>query len=74
MMSPYSIQPLVQSDWKQVKRIYAEGIATGLANFYENVPSWKAWDKTYLDIGRVVARDQAGDVLGWAALSPVGGN
>lgn len=74
MMTPYSIQPLEPSDWKQVKKIYAEGIATGLANFYENVPSWKAWDKNYLEIGRIVARDPNGDVLGWAALSPVGGN
>ena len=70
----YKIEPMQRSDWNQVKRIYAEGIATGLANFYENTPSWKAWNKNYLEIGRLVARNPPGEILGWAALSPVGGN
>ena len=70
----FKIEPMNKTDWKAVKKIYAEGIATGLANFYENTPSWKAWDKNYLEIGRLVARNTDGTVLGWAALSPVGGN
>ncbi|MFT5196393.1 MAG: L-amino acid N-acyltransferase YncA [Candidatus Promineifilaceae bacterium] len=70
----FKIEPMTPADWKEVKHIYADGIATGLANFYENTPSWKAWNKNYLEIGRLVARNSTDNILGWAALSPVGGN
>ncbi len=70
----FEITAMHFTDWKQVKRIYNAGIATGLANFYEHAPSWKIWNGTYLEIGRLVARSHSGDVIGWAALSPVGGH
>ncbi len=58
------------ADWPQVAAIYREGIATGLATFETAVPSWDAWNAAHLADCRLVAR-QDGQVLGWAALSPV---
>ena len=58
--------------WDAVARIYAEGIATGNATFETEVPSWEAWDAGHLAELRLVALD-GGEVVGWAALSPVSG-
>ena len=57
-------------DWPQVARIYAEGIATGLATFETRVTAWPAWDNAHLLTGRLVAV-QGDGLFGWAALSPV---
>ena len=59
-------------DWKQVARIYAEGIATGFATFEKTVPAYEAWDRAHLKSCRLVAVE-ADTILGWAALSPVSG-
>lgn len=59
-------------DWPEVRRIYAEGIATGNATFETEVPSWDAWDRGHRADCRWVAREGSG-LLGWAALSPVSG-
>jgi L-amino acid N-acyltransferase YncA len=65
-----SIRPLHQEHWPRVRRIYAEGIATGNATFETTVPGWDAFDSGHLSACRLVAVE--GDsVLGWAALSPV---
>ena len=56
--------------WQAVAAIYAEGIATGNATFETDVPSWTRWDAAHLEAGRVVAL-LGGEVVGWAALSPV---
>jgi phosphinothricin acetyltransferase len=64
------IEPLAPAHWDEVVRIYAEGIATRLATFETEVPTWEAWDRAHLEAHRFVARD-AGRVLGWAALGPV---
>ncbi|UCE92566.1 MAG: N-acetyltransferase [Flavobacteriaceae bacterium] len=58
------------SDWEAVSRIYEEGIATGVATFEKEIPSWKEWDANHLKSCRIVARNK-NEVLGWAALSPV---
>jgi L-amino acid N-acyltransferase YncA len=65
------ITPMAAADWPACRRIYAEGIATGLATFETAAPEWEAWDAAHLAAGRLVARDRAGGVVGWAALSPV---
>lgn len=57
-------------DWPEVARIYGEGIATGIATFEAEVPSWATWDAGHLGHCRWVA-DEAAGLLGWAALSPV---
>jgi len=59
-----------EQDWPAVRRIYEEGIATGVATFETGVSGWEEWGLWHLDSCRLVAR--AGEeVLGWAALSPV---
>jgi phosphinothricin acetyltransferase len=57
--------------WDAARRIYLEGIATGNATFETDAPTWEAWDRGHLEGLRVVALDDDGDVVGWAALSPV---
>jgi phosphinothricin acetyltransferase len=55
-----------------VNEIYALGIATGMATFQEDVPTWESWDEGHLKKGRLVALD--GDkVVGWTALTPISG-
>ena len=67
--APAAIATLAATDWDDVARIYAEGIAT-LATFETEVPSWEQWDRAHLPGHRLVARDE-GRVVGWAALAPV---
>ena len=57
-------------DWARVRVIYQEGIATGNATFEQSAPGWEKWDSSHLPAARLVARS-GGDILGWAALSPV---
>lgn len=68
-----TIQRLTEAHWPTVKAIYEAGIATGNATFETQAPPWEAWDKAHLDHSRLVAVDDAGPVLGWAALSPISG-
>jgi L-amino acid N-acyltransferase YncA len=64
------ISRLTRRHWEQVRRIYLEGIATGLATFEVNSPSWESWDAEHLACCRLIACE--GEVVrGWAALSPV---
>jgi L-amino acid N-acyltransferase YncA len=64
------IDRMQPSDWPAVKRIYEEGIATGLATFETEAPTWEAWDKAHREECRFVARRDA-RVVGWIALSAV---
>jgi len=63
---------MATDDWAAVRAIYLEGIATGNATFEKSAPEWAVWDAAHLKACRFVAR-ASGDVLGWAALSPVSG-
>ena len=67
------MQPVVRDlrpgDWPQVAAVYAEGIGTGNATFETAVPTWEAWDAGHPDLRLVAELD--GEVVGWAALSPV---
>ena len=63
---------MADEDWPAVKRIYEEGLATGLATFETTAPSWDVWNSSHLSFARFVARSSAdGEILGWAALAPV---
>lgn len=64
------IEPLQSSDWQAVSKIYAEGIATGMATFETEVPTWDVWDNKYIKPCRLVAvlNDR---VVGFAVLSLV---
>ena len=64
------IRQMNSTQWKAVKQIYKEGIATGMATFETKVPTWSDWNKTHLKKARLVAlKDE--ELLGWAALSAV---
>ena len=56
-----------------VLRIYAEGMATGVATLETSLPTWESWDAGHLPHSRFVALADDGTVAGWAALSPVSG-
>jgi phosphinothricin acetyltransferase len=61
---------MTPADWEEVRRIYAEGIATGNATLETEPPSWERWDRGHRPDSRFVAREGA-RVVGWAALSRV---
>lgn len=64
------LRPMTPADWPAVAEIYREGIATGHATFSTDAPTWEEWDAGHLSACRQVAVE-GGQVLGWAALSPV---
>jgi len=64
-----SIRRMTAADWPSVERIFAEGIAAGNATFESATPTWAAYDAGRVDEPRLVA--DAGEVVGWAAASPV---
>ncbi|GAB2793005.1 phosphinothricin acetyltransferase [Hymenobacter luteus] len=66
-----TILPLRPTHWPSVKAIYEAGIATGHATFATEAPTWEAWDQSHVAHSRLVAVNEAEQVLGWAALSPV---
>lgn len=65
-----AISGLTAADWTDVRRIYAEGIATGNATMETEPPPWDSWDKAHRPDSRLLARE-GGRVVGWAALSRV---
>jgi phosphinothricin acetyltransferase len=65
-----AIGSMAPADWDDVRRIYAEGIATGNATMETEPPPWESWDKAHRPDCRLLARE-SGRVLGWAALSLV---
>jgi L-amino acid N-acyltransferase YncA len=64
------IRSMIPEDWPAVREIYGEGIDTGNATFETELPGWKKWDSGHRQDCRLVAQN-ANQVLGWAALSPV---
>lgn len=63
------IRPLQKEDWQTVRKIYQQGMDTGIATFETQVPDWEIWNAKFLEACRLVA-DADGKVVGWAALSP----
>lgn len=64
------IRLMEAKDWQSVSRIYEEGIATRNATFETKSPNWEEWDANHVKSCRLVA-ETGGQVVGWAALSPV---
>jgi phosphinothricin acetyltransferase len=61
---------MAQTDWPEVRSIYAAGIATRNATFETELPAWGPWDAAHSPELRLVAVE--GDrVVGWAAAAPV---
>lgn len=67
---PLIITSMSTAHWPQVRDIYQQGIATGLATFETQAPSWELWDQSHLVFGRLVAL-LASEISGWAALSAI---
>jgi L-amino acid N-acyltransferase YncA/DNA-binding transcriptional ArsR family regulator len=64
------VRALRAGDWETVRRIYAEGLATGIATFETAVPSRSTLDARWLSGHRWIA-EVGGKVAGWAAAVPV---
>jgi len=66
------IEPMAPDDWPAVRRIYADGIATGDATLERETPDWTHFDHSHRPDCRLVAVAGEGSerqVLGWAALT-----
>lgn len=64
------IKTITQDHFFEVAEIYRQGLATGMATFQNEVPSWEEWDRTHLAFCRMAASEN-NKILGWAALTPV---
>ena len=71
MLLVTTIRSMVPSDWATVEEIYRHGIEDGEATFETQTPTWEAFDAGKLPEPRLVAVDEGGAVVGWAAASPV---
>ena len=61
---------MTPADWPAVRKIYADGIATGVATLERDAPDWDHFDRSHRPDCRLVARDKVrGRVLGWVALT-----
>lgn len=67
----FQITAMQSSNWPAVREIYAQGIATRNATFETELPDWEKWDANHRPDCRLVARDENGTLVGWAALSQV---
>lgn len=65
-----NIRTFKKQDWASVSKIYAQGIATGIATFETEVPSFKVWNKKFITKCRLVA-EVNNEVVGFAVLSQV---
>lgn len=65
------IRAMGAADWPQVEAIFAAGIAGGEATFESSTPSWAQFDGGKIPQPRLVAVDDSGTVVGWAAASLV---
>lgn len=63
-----TIEPMTADDWPDVRRIHAEGIATGDATLEREPPDWSHFDHSHPPECRLVARDESGTIVGWTAL------
>lgn len=67
--SDVTLRALRPDDWQAVRRIYGEGIDTGIATFETAVPSKASLDARWLPEHRWVAEID-GEVAGWTAANP----
>jgi L-amino acid N-acyltransferase YncA len=63
------IRAMERSDWPEVEKIFAEGIATRAATFETAPPDYASFDASHLAEHRLVAVED-NRVVGWVALAP----
>ncbi len=68
MDNKVQIEHFSKSDWPKISTIYKEGIATGIATFETNIPSWETWDASHIASCRLKAVINY-ETVGWVALS-----
>ncbi len=68
-MGDVRVEAMTREHWPAVRRIYAQGIATGDATFEREAPDWGHFDRSHRPECRLVALDPDGMVLGWTAIS-----
>ena len=61
------IEKLPQKHWKEVAKIYQDGIENKNATFKNQVPTWKYWNETHQQHSRFVLLENE-VVLGWCAI------
>ncbi|HEX5730225.1 N-acetyltransferase family protein [Microbacterium sp.] len=71
MLLVTTIRSMTAADWTAVEEIYRHGIEDGEATFETQTPTWEAFDSGKLPEPRLVALEEDGAVVGWAAASPV---
>lgn len=65
-----TIRPMREADAGRVLAVYQAGIDGGQASFETEVPTWEEFDQAKLPLHRHVAESDAGDLLGWVAVTP----
>jgi len=58
--------------WNDIQRIYKEVLLRVMQLFKTEIPSWPEWDKSHIENNRLAAIEN-GQIIGWAALTPVSG-
>ncbi|GKW46970.1 GNAT family N-acetyltransferase [Planococcus sp. NCCP-2050] len=65
-----SIRTFATADWPAVKRIYEAGLATGLASFETEAPSYENWADQTESACRLVL-EEGQQIIGWCKVSAV---
>lgn len=71
MLLVTEIRAMTAADWPQIEAIFAAGIQSGEATFETTTPSWAQFEAGKIPDARLVAVDETGTLVGWAAASPV---
>lgn len=64
------IKPITKENFPELVEIYGQGLATNIATFQNDLPTWEEWDKGHLVSCRI-SMYRNDEMLAWAALSPV---
>ena len=64
-----AIRPVEAADWDDVRRIYANGIATGNATFETDVAARDELERRWVS-DQVFVATHHGRVMGWSSVSP----
>ncbi|WMJ22537.1 N-acetyltransferase family protein [Paludicola sp. MB14-C6] len=65
----FTIRNEMETDYPFIQKIYEQGIATNLATFQMQSPTYEEWDAIHHSFCRFVALDEE-QVIGFALLSP----